>query len=330
MISISSEHASLVRRQHGSAPAASSIPRFLVWPVWRLAIATVVVGFLGLITLLQRELDQRVGRIAQETERIGLLPPGDLTKPAVLGFQSLGADMLWLQVLQVLGQREVSAQDYAWAYQALDIITTLDPHYVYAYDAGGLMLAEQGGQVEWSNQLLKKGLRANPEAWRLAFQLGFNYFFHLQDYRTAADYMAIAATLPGRPAYVPELAARLYGEAHHPELAITFLTAMRQDITDTMTAALLERRYQEALIERDLLLLDQAVQQYRTFHGVYPLTLEVLVQEHLLPQIPVEPIGGQYLLDAITGQVSSSTHPQRLRIYRTHEIEPFIPVRVLP
>lgn len=330
MTSTSSEPVSLVQGPDGSVPAASSIPRFPGWLLWRLAMTTVAMAFLASIVWVQRELDQRVSPITHATERIGLLPPGDLAKPAVLGFQSLGADLLWLQVLQVLGGREVSGQDYAWAYQALDVITTLDPHYVYAYDAGGLMLAEQAGQVAWSNQLLKKGLHANPEAWRLAFQLGFNYFFHLHDYRTAADYMAMAATLPGRPAYVPELAARLYGEAQHPELAITFLTMMRQGVTDTATAALLERRYQEALIERDLLVLDHAVQQYQKSYGRYPLTLEVLVQEHLLPQIPVEPVGGQYLLDATTGQVSSSTHPQRLRIYRTHEIEPFMPVRVLP
>ena len=326
----SSEQAPSLRAASGSASAPSWIPKCTARPLWPLAVTTVVVGLLGLIVLLQQELEQRFDGIEQAEERLRMLPPGDLIKPALLGFQSLGADVLWLQVLQVLGQREVPAQDYAWAYQALDVITTLDPHYVYVYDAGGLILAELAGQIEWSNQLLKKGLAANPDAWRLAFQLGFNSFFHLHDYQAAADYMAMAAKLPGRPAYVPELAARLYGEAHHPELALSFLAAMRQHNTDTTTAALLERRYQEALVERDLLLLDQAVRQYREAHGSSPLTLEVLVQEHLLPQIPVEPFGGQYRLDSATGQVLSSTNPQRLRIYQPQEIQPFMHVGVLP
>ena len=327
---MSSEQAPPLRATYVSTSPETWIPKCTVGQRWPLVVITLLVGLLGLIVLLQRELDQRVGGVEQAEERLRRLPPGDVIKPALLGFHHLGADVLWLQVLQVLGQRDVPAQDYAWASQALDVITTLDPHYVYAYDAGGLVLAELAGQVEWSNQLLKKGLTANPAAWRLAFQLGFNYFFHLHDYQTAADYMAMAAKLPGRPAYVPELAARLYGEAHHPELALHFLTAMRQHTTDATTAALLDRRYHEALVEQDLLMLDQAVRQYRDVHGAYPLTLEVLVKERLLPQIPIEPFGGSYLLDSVAGQVASSTHPERLRIYRSPEIAPFMQAGITP
>lgn len=327
---MSSEQALPLREHDASTPSAPWFPPCTARRLWPFAGAALVVVLLGLIVLLQRELDRRVSGVEQAETRLRMLPPGDLIKPTLLGFHSLGADVLWLQVLQVLGQRDVSAEDYAWAYQALDVITTVDPHYVYAYDAGGLVLAELAGQIEWSNQLLKKGIMANPDAWRLAFQLGFNYFFHLHDYQTAADYMAMAAKLPGRPAYVPELAARLYGEAHHPELALHFLTAMRQQVTDQTMATLLDRRYQEAIVEQDLLTLDQAVRQYRNVHGAYPPTLEVVVKERLLPQIPLEPFGGSYLLDSVTGQVSSSTNSSRLRIYRLQEISPFMHVGITP
>ncbi len=285
---------------------------------------------LSLIVWLQHELEQRIGRIAQSREQLRLLPSGDVLKPALLGYHHLAADVLWLQVVQVLGQKEIPQPDYEWAYHALDVITTLDPRYVYAYDAGGIVLAELAGDIESSNRLLKKGLAANPEAWRLAFQLGFNHFFHLHDYRAAADYMAVAAQLPGRPAYVPELAARLYAEAKHPDLALHFLASMRQSTSDPSVIEALDRRRDEVLIERDLVMIEQAVGRYWKRHGRYPLSLAVLADERLLDRIPVEPFGGTYELDVETGQVWSSTHPRRLRLFRPDEMQPFTSASAMP
>lgn len=285
---------------------------------------------LSLIAWLQHELEQRIGGIAHFREQLRLLPSGDALKPALLGYHQLGADVLWLQVVQVLGQKEVPPPDYEWTYHALDVITTLDPRYVYAYDAGGIVLAELAEEIEWSNRLLKKGLAANPQAWRLAFQLGFNHFFYLHDYRVAADYMAIAAQLPGRPGYVPELAARLYAEAKHPDLALQFLASMRQNTNDPSVIEALDRRRDEVLIERDLGMIEHAVGRYWEQHGRYPLSLLMLVEERLLDRIPLEPFGGTYELDAETGQVRSSTHPRRLRLFRPDEIQPFTSAAALP
>lgn len=285
---------------------------------------------LSLIVWIRQELEHRIGGVAHMREQLRLLPRGDVLKAALLGYHQLGADVLWLQVIQVLGQKEVPPPDYEWAYHALDVITTLDPHYVYVYDAGGIVLAELAGHVEWSNRLLKKGLAANPEAWRLAFQLGFNHFFHLHDYRAAADYMAVAAKLPGRPGYVPELAARLYAEAKHPDLALQLLASVRQSTNDPIVIAALDRRRDEVFIERDLAVIEQAVARYWERHGRYPAALSALVEERLLDRIPVEPFGGTYELDVDTGQVRSSTHPRRLRLFRPDEMQPFTSASALP
>lgn len=285
---------------------------------------------LSLIAWLQYELELRVGGIAHSREQLRLLPRGEVLKPALLGYHHLAADVLWLQVIQVLGQKEVPQPDYEWAYHALDVITTLDPQYIYAYDAGGIIYAELAGEVEWSNRLLKKGLDANPDAWRLAFQLGFNHFFHLREYRAAADYMALASQLPGRPAYVPELAARLYSEAKHPDMALQFLASMRQNTRDLSVIEALDRRRDEVFIERDLDEIEQAVARYWERHGQYPLSLAVLVDERLLDRIPFEPFGGAYHLDAETGQARSSTHPRRLRLFRPGEIHALTSAAVVP
>jgi hypothetical protein len=264
---------------------------------------------------LRWEFTQRHDAIADARTQLRLLPNGSFVKPMLLGYHHVAADLLWLNIVQVLGEREVRQADYEWLFHALDVTTTLDPHYVYAYDVGGVVLAELAGRVDWSNELLTKGLAANPEAWRLPFQLGFNAFFHQRDYLVAADHMALAARLPGRPAYVPELAARLYVEGKQPALALDFLDVMERQTDDAHVLAVLERRKAEVIVERDLTLLEEAVQRYRARVRRGPDTFDELIGAGDLVAIPVEPFGGAYLLDAAQGTVISTTHQNRLRLF---------------
>jgi hypothetical protein len=66
--------------------------------------------------------------------------------------------------------------------------------------------------------------------------------------------------------------------------------------------------------------LDDAVAEYRRSRGKLPERLKDLVTADLLSGIPDEPFGGEYRLDQQTGEVSSSTHPERLRLYRPDDV----------
>jgi hypothetical protein len=283
---------------------------------WRAVVLVLAAALLLLATMgLRWEFTQRHDAMTDVRTQLRLLPNGTLVKPMVLGYHHVAADLLWLNIVQVLGEREVRQADYKWLFHALDVATTLDPHYVYAYDVGGVVLAELAGRVDWSNALLDKGLAANPEAWRLPFQLGFNSFFHQQNYIRAADYMAIAARLPGRPAYVPELAARLYVEGKQPSLALDFLDVMEWQTDDAQVLAVLERRKSEVILECDLTMLEEAVQRYRARTGRGPESFDELIHAGDLAALPVEPFGGAYRLDAEHGTVVSTTHQTRMRLH---------------
>lgn len=264
---------------------------------------------------LRWEFTQRHDAVADARTQLRLLPNGSFVKPMVLGYHHVAADLLWLNIVQVLGEREVRQADYEWLFHALDVTTTLDPRYVYAYDIGGVVLAELAGRVDWSNALLEKGLAANPEAWRLPFQLGFNAFFHQRDYVVAADYMALAARLPGHPAYVPELAARLYVEGKQPALALDFLDVMERQTSDVHVLEVLERRKAEVILERDLTLLEEAIQGYMARVGRAPESFDELIRTGDLAALPVEPFGGAYRLDAERGTVVSTTHSTRMHLH---------------
>jgi len=254
--------------------------------------------------------------MATGIEQLRILPNGSFLKPALLGYTHVGADLLWLQIVQVIGSEVVRPQDYAWLHHALDVVATVDPQFILAYDLGGSLLTELAGQVEWSNALLEKGARANPDSWRLPFLLGFNHFFHLHDYPRAAAYMAQAARLPGVPAYVPELAARLYVQANDVNAALTFVEAMVAHTTHPALREALERRKNEVLLERDLNRLEEAQRVFFRSTGRTPSSLIELVTKGFLPHIPHEPFGGAYQLDVNTNRIVSTTHPERLRLYK--------------
>jgi tetratricopeptide (TPR) repeat protein len=287
----------------------------------------VLLGMGGLLLLaclgwLQGELDRRQDRIGVQIEGLAQLPKGEYLKPALLGYHHLGADLLWLRLLQVIGQRRISADEFEWMYHALDVITTLDPQYAYAYYAGGSVLVDQANRPDLSNRLLEKGAVANPQVWYIPFLLGYNYYFLLADPAKGAEYIMEAARRPDGPSYLPGLATRMAAEAGSPDTALAFLEARLRETQDSQTREFLAERMKEVIIERDIRLLESAVETYRMQHRAIPVTLTDLVAAGVLSILPQEPFGGVYWLDPKTGSVSSSIHPDRLRTFFKRKKQP--------
>ena len=274
-------------------------------------------GFFLLASIgwLQGELDRRQDRTAVQIEGLAQLPKGEYLKPALLGYHHLGADILWLKLVQVVGKKRNSADEYEWMYHALDVITTLDPHYAYAYYVGGNILGDLANRPDLSIRLLEKGVKANPEVWNIPFLLGYNYYFLLGDPAKGAEYIMEAARRPDGPAYLPGLATRMAAEAGSPDTALAFLEARLLETHDPEMREVLANRMKEVIIERDIRILESAVEAYRTQHQIPPTTFTDLVAVGILPSLPQEPFGGDYRLDSKTGSVSSSTHPTRLKTF---------------
>jgi hypothetical protein len=284
----------------------------------------VIIGciLLGIVSTLQFQLalNRQQSKHSSWDDKLRYLPTAEFLKAASLGYSQAGADLLWLQIIQKMGGDPVEAEDRVWLRDALDVVTTLDPHFVEAYDLGSVMLAELIGQVGWSNALLEKGMAANPEAWRLPFVKGFNDFFHFNEYARAANSIAEAARLPGAPSYLAELATRLFAQARKPEAALVFIDLMLEETENPSLRGALEYRRKEIVIERDIIRIEEALTKYRQRYNGSPLSLVVLVQSKIVPSLPVEPFGGTYQLDHELRRVVSSTHGQRLRLHRPAQI----------
>ena len=287
------------------------------------------VVFVGEV-LLQRHLSQTTDRTAIQQEELGLLLQGAHLRPFLLGYQHLGADALWLRLIQVLGKRKTTPQDYQWLYHAMDVITDLDPQYDYVYQVGGITLAELAHRVDLSNRLLEKGLAANPGVWQIPFYLGFNHFFHLHNPAQAAEYMLRASKLPGRPPYLPLLATRLSAEAGNPEVALNFLAEMERQTYDFQIKERLDTRMKELVVERDVQMLQTAVNRYTKMTNHPPRHLGQLVSAGILSALPQEPFGGEYRYNAKSGEIVSSTHPERLRVKKRGQLPQMNPSPTTP
>jgi tetratricopeptide (TPR) repeat protein len=278
--------------------------------------ALVAAGLLLVVGLhlLQVRIDAQRA-VTPKLQRFMYLPRGEYLRVAVLGYEQVVADLLWIQAIQAMGESTVTEEAGRWLYRALDAITTLDPRFVRVYEAGGIALVTLVVLAEESNRILEKGIRYNPDYWALPYLLGFNYYFELHDYAKAADSIARASQLPGAPEYLAPLAVRLYASAREPQVAIDFLARMYEQTSDENVKLILERRLKEVVVERDLQLLEEAISRYRKLHKRAPERLEDLVGPGLLRALPPEPFGGRYLYDPQTQKVNSSEMKERLQVY---------------
>lgn len=156
--------------------------------------------------------------------------PGPYLRLVALEYKDAVADFLWIKAIHFISDQ--GDKDYGWFYIALDRITDLDPKFSYAYNTGAITLSVLSDNVEWSNALLKKGLKNEPEKWDIPYLLGFNYLYHLKDPLQAACYMKIASTKKNSPPHLASLAASLYQKGGHRDLALLVLIQMYQNTHD--------------------------------------------------------------------------------------------------
>jgi tetratricopeptide (TPR) repeat protein len=149
----------------------------------------------------------RASRGTRAVDELLYYPSGVWVRQATLGYETAAADLAWLRGIQYYGEHRMSDQRYDMIGHVMGIVADLDPQFVQPYVFGGFTLAQELKQPERGLALLERGLQANPENWRLAFEVGFLHYVTLHDYATAARYFNRASRMAGSPDYVARFAA---------------------------------------------------------------------------------------------------------------------------
>jgi hypothetical protein len=241
------------------------------------------------------------------------VPRPELARATAFGFDAVIADYYWFQAIQVVGRGNV--QDSIQLGQLVDVVTTLDPWVDHPYRFAAVWMMDSEANVRKANELLRRGIAHHPDDWRNHFHLGFNLFFLLDEPAAAADSLEEAIALPGSPAYLRRLVARLRGAGGSLETAASFLYGLALEAPSDEERAAYEGALLEIETERVARTLDEARARYRERHGRDLSAPEDLLAgpEPILAALPRDPSGGAWILDPANGEIVSDVVKHRYR-----------------
>jgi tetratricopeptide (TPR) repeat protein len=223
-------------------------------------------------------------------------------KAMSLEYAPLAANLYWTRVVQYYGNKHVNRQynmDLLWP--LLDVTTTLDPNLIVAYRFGGMFLSDSpprgAGQPQRGIELLQRGIRNNPEYWRFYEDLGFIYYFDLQDYAKAAEVFMEGSKKPGAMIWMKTFAARIAAKGESRETSAMLWSEVYNSTKDENVKKNAELHLQLLRAEADCEQLNKLSVEYKKRTGRPPDNVCDLVKAGLLPGLAVDPVGVVYWFD---------------------------------
>lgn len=224
-----------------------------------------------------------------------------MVKRASLGFDGVMACIYWTRTVQYFGHRHFSrAHTYNELAPLLEITTTLDPHLFPAYQFGASFLAPAppngAGEPDRAIQLMKFGIKNNPNNWQLYYDLGFVYYTELKDYKKASAVFAEGSEVPGANPVMKVLAAQMAVHAGEFSTARMLWSATYDSSHDPDIRQNAIEHLRALRVDEDVTNLQAAVTRFGERTGRLPTSMmELAAAEHLF-RIPVDPDGHPYKL----------------------------------
>ncbi len=230
-----------------------------------------------------------------------------------LGFNGLAADWYWMRSLQYVGKKignyegdirldDLTNLNLKLLVPLLETATTLDPEFIEPYEYAAVVL--QAIDVQQAIRLTEKGVNANPNAWRLYHHLGYIYWRQGQ-YQLASETYGRGAQIPGAPAWMEAMKAKLLSEGGSRSTAREIYTRMYEQSSDEQVRDMAKKHLLQldSLDQRDGLRKVFTAYQART--GKCPETWSELGQIFRTLRIPMaqsgaplDPSGAPYVLKA--------------------------------
>jgi tetratricopeptide (TPR) repeat protein len=249
--------------------------------------------------LLLRTIDRE--RTGATLEEVLYISSPTLLKRMSLGYDGLLADVYWTRAVQYFGDKLTRGSDhFNLLAPLLEITTTLDPHLLVAYEYGANFLAPKipggAGEPQRAIKLVEFGIRNNPNLWRLYYDLGFIYYFDLEDYDKAEKAFADGAKLPNTHQIMPLMAAKMAEHAGNIDTARLMWVTTYQTTRDPSVKSNAVAHLNALQVDLDVTILEQLVSRYREHTGRLPQSFSDLEAANLLRGIPTDPLGHTYKL----------------------------------
>lgn len=207
--------------------------------------------------------------------------------------------------LEIIEDAGMSEQQKKTMYELVRLSTNYDPHFIYVYEYGSLLLAWEG-YTDFATFLLTEGVKKNPRSARLYNSLSFVNYFFLKDYEAGAYYAQKAYETSENGEYSnPKLVAQAYAAGGDYDAALAFLKNLYEKPESQMTKSQIETMVKYIRVEKDIDFLNKALGKFIKKYNVKPLVLEGVVETGIVTEIPQEPFGGKYVLNIDTWLVEN-------------------------
>jgi tetratricopeptide (TPR) repeat protein len=265
---------------------------------WLLGVL-LIAGLIG-AWQLQMQIDEEKRSIRSEQDDL-TLRSGSLVKTLSLEYAPLMGAIYWTRVVQYFGEKHRLHQtNLELMWPLLDIATTLDPHLMPAYRFGSIFLSDSPprgeGRPDLAVKLLERGIKENPEQWRLYQDLGNVYYFNAKDYAKASAAFAEGSKNPHALIWMKVMAAKIAAEGESPETSYFLWQQVYQTTTDPMVKKNAEEHLKLMQVELDLREIDRLADEFEKKAGHRAMRIGELVQAGLLKGAPRDPEGYPYVL----------------------------------
>ncbi|HKC87714.1 MAG TPA: hypothetical protein VKG02_17140 [Blastocatellia bacterium] len=202
----------------------------LIWPI-------LPVIFLALGAVAQNWMDSQ-RRAPLSVEETLYVNSGEALKRASLGFDGLMADVYWIRTLLYFGEefeRQRGSNQYFDVSRLkllpplLDITVDLDPKHIAAYRFGAVFLPDIDSDA--AILFAERGVRNNPDEWRLYQDLGFVQWRRSR-FREAAEAYARGSVLPRAPAWMRTMPALMLAKGGERETARAMFLRLYEESDD--------------------------------------------------------------------------------------------------
>lgn len=267
--------------------------------VSRIAAAILVLTLGGSIVSLVR-VDSLRGPQAT-LEEILYVSSSRSLKRLSLGYRGLLADIYWTRAVQYFGAKHIVEDvNYDLLYPLLDITTDLDPHLTVSYSYGGFFLSQAvpagAGQPEKAVELLSKGIRYNPDEWRLYFNLGFIQYMDRKDPKAAFEAFSRGSERPNAHPFLKIMAANMAQESNETGIAVALWKQLYESSQDNLIRENAMQHLAALRVDQDVQEIERRTAIYRERNGRLPLDWREMIQAGLLRETPTDPNRTPYKL----------------------------------
>ena len=236
-------------------------------------------------------------------EDILYIPSSKALKRMGLGYSGVLADIYWTRAVQYYGRKLATRRPdlrYDLLYPLLDITTDLDPHLIVAYEFGAIFLSQRppvgAGQPDKAVQFLEKGIQANPDYWRLYFDLGLIQYFDRKDYRAAEQAFEKGSQNPNSLVWMKTMAASMAERANDPQTALNLWSKLYETTSDETVKQNALQHLEGLRTDLEVLELERRIKMYRERKGHLPSNWYEMMHEGLLGTVPLDPAEKPYKL----------------------------------